>query len=170
MESLISTFHIDFRLFIAQLINFAIVFSVLYFFAFKPLVKVMTERSEKIDKSLKDADEIEKRLALTEKEQSEIIGAAKKQANLIIEEADKRGEERRNELINKAKEDIGQVINAEREKMAREKGETLKEIKKLKCLQTLSETIVAKVLEGEIKILDSIPQDEFPEAKYSIFG
>ncbi len=130
MESLISTFHIDFRLFIAQLINFAIVFSVLYFFAFKPLVKVMTERSEKIDKSLKDADEIEKRLALTEKEQSEIIGAAKKQANLIIEEADKRGEERRNELINKAKEDIGQVINAEREKMAREKGETLKEIKK----------------------------------------
>ena len=35
MESLISTFHIDFRLFIAQLINFAIVFSVLYFFAFK---------------------------------------------------------------------------------------------------------------------------------------
>lgn len=130
MESLISTFHIDFRLFAAQLVNFAIVFSVLYFFAFKPLVKIMTERTEKIDKSLKDADEIEKRLAQTEKEQTEIIGAAKKQANLIIEEADKRGEERRNELINKAKEDIGQVINGEREKMAREKGETLKEIKK----------------------------------------
>jgi F-type H+-transporting ATPase subunit b len=130
MESLISTFHIDVKLIIAQLVNFAVVFSVLYFFAFKPLVKIMTDRSEKIDKSLKDADEIEKRLALTEKEQSEIISAAKKQASLIIEEADKRGEERRNELITKAKEDIGQVINAEREKMAREKGETLKEIKK----------------------------------------
>ena len=130
MDSLISTFHIDLRLFIAQLVNFAIVFSILYFFAFKPLVKVMTDRSEKIDQSLKDADEIEKRLALTEKEQGDIILAAKKQANLIIEEADKRGEERRNELIAKAKEDVGQVINAEREKMIREKGETLKEIKK----------------------------------------
>ena len=130
MESLISTFHIDLGLFLAQLVNFAIVFAGLYFFAFKPLVKVMSERSDKIAKSLNDADEIEKRLALTEKEQAEIISAAKKQANLIVEEADKRGEERRTELVNKSKEDIGQVINAEREKMSREKAETLKEIKK----------------------------------------
>ncbi|MDP2944107.1 MAG: ATP synthase F0 subunit B, partial [bacterium] len=82
MESLISTFHVDVRLLVAQLINFAIVFFVLYFFAFKPLVKVMADRSEKIDKSLKDADAIEKRLALTERERAEIIAAAKKQANL----------------------------------------------------------------------------------------
>ena len=129
MESLISTFHLDLKLFIAQLINFAIVFSILYFFAFKPLIKVMGERTDKIDKSLKDADEIEKRLALTETEKTDIISAAKKQANLIVEEADKRGEERREELISKAKEDIGQLINAERAKMDRDKAETLKEIK-----------------------------------------
>lgn len=118
------------RLLIAQAVNFAIVFAVLYWFAFKPLFKTMGERSAKIEKSLHDADEIEKRLALTEKERTEIITVAKKQANLIVEEADKRGEERRNELIAKAKEDIGQVINAEKAKMVREKGETLKEIKK----------------------------------------
>lgn len=129
MESLISAFHIDLKLFIAQLINFSLVFSVLYFFAFKPLVKTMSERSDKISKSLKDADEIEKRLASTEIEQKDIIAAAKKQANLIVEEADLRGEERRNELINKAKEDINFVMNAERAKMDRDKSETLKEIK-----------------------------------------
>ena len=130
MDSLVSTFNIDWRLLIAQAINFAIVFVILYLFAFKPLVKLMTERSEKIDKSLKDADEIEKRLKLTEKEQTEIIHAAKKQANLIIEEADKRGEARRGELVTKAKEDIAQVISGEKEKIAREKAESLKEIKK----------------------------------------
>lgn len=47
---------------------------------------------------------------------------------------------------------------------------TLNEIRKLKCLQALSETIVIKALKGKIKILDSIPQDEFPNTKYSIFG
>ncbi len=130
MESLISTFHVDIKLLVAQLVNFAIVFCVLYFFAFKPLVKVMTERTATIDKSLKDADAIEKRLALTETERDEIIVAAKKQANLIIEEADKRGEERKGELIAKAKEEIGQVINAEKAKLTSEKAETLKEIKK----------------------------------------
>ena len=129
MDSLISTFHIDLNLFIAQLVNFAIVFSVLYFFAFKPLVKVMSERTDKIDKSLKDADEIEKRLSLTEIEQTEIINAAKKQANLIVEEADKRGEERRTVLLNKAKEEMGEIMNAGRAKMDIDKAETLKEIK-----------------------------------------
>lgn len=140
MESLISTFHIDWKLFIAQLINFAIVFSVLYFFAFKPLVKTMSDRTEKIDKSLKDADEIEKRLALTEKEREGIITAAKKQANLIVEEANKRGEERKGEMIAKAKEEIGQVINAEKERIARDKAETLKEIK-----QEVAELVVMTV-------------------------
>ncbi len=130
MESLISIFHIDLKLFVAQLINFAIVFSVLYFFAFKPLVKTMSERTEKIDKSLKDADEIEKRLALTEKEREDIINAAKKQANILLEEAAKRGEEKKEELVAKAKEEIGQVINNEKEKLSRDKAETLKEIKK----------------------------------------
>jgi len=129
MESLTSAFHIDLKLFTAQLINFGLVFLVLHYFAFKPLVKTMSDRSEKIDKSLKDADEIEKRLALTETEQETIIVAAKKQANLIVEEADKRGEKRRGELIEKAKKDIEQVMGAEREKMLLEKSETLKEIK-----------------------------------------
>lgn len=130
MESLISTFEIDLKLLVAQAVNFAVVLAVLYFFAFKPLIKTMTDRTEKIDKSLKDADEIEKRLALTEKERNEIIAAAKKQANLIVEEASLRGEERKNELVAKAKEEIGQVINAEKEKLVRDKSETLKEIKK----------------------------------------
>jgi F-type H+-transporting ATPase subunit b len=129
MDSLISTFHIDLNLFIAQLVNFAIVFSVLYFFAFKPLVKVMGERTEKIDKSLRDADEIEKRLSLTEKEQTDIINAAKKQANLIIEEADKKGEVRHEEMLARAKEEIGDLMNAQRATIDRDKAETLKQIK-----------------------------------------
>jgi len=129
MESLISAFHIDLKLFIAQLVNFGLVFSVLYFFAFKPLVKTMSERSDRISQSLKDADQIEKRLAATETEQADIISAAKKQANLIVEEADKRGEIRRQELIEKAKEDIVAVMNTERAKLDRDKVETLKSIK-----------------------------------------
>ncbi len=129
MESLISTFHIDLNLFIAQLVNFAIVFSVLYFFAFKPLVKVMSERTEKIDQSLRDADAIEKRLALTATEQAEIIDAAKKQAALIIEEADKKGEVRHQIIVNRAKEEVGALVNSGREIINRDKAETLKEIK-----------------------------------------
>ena len=50
MDTIIESFHVDFKLLIAQAINFLIVFLVLYYFVFKPLLKVMKERSEKIEK------------------------------------------------------------------------------------------------------------------------
>lgn len=129
MDSLISTFHIDLNLFIAQIVNFGIVFSILYFLIFKPLVSGMTDRSAKIEKSLKEADEIEKKLASTARESDEIIAAARKQAGAIVEEANLRGEERKNELVAKAKEEIAKVINQEKDKIARDKEETVKAIK-----------------------------------------
>jgi F-type H+-transporting ATPase subunit b len=130
MENLIETFHIDFKLFIAQVINFAIVFAVLYWFAFKPLAKVMSARSEKIAKSLDDAKKVEEKLAQTKSEFSKAMAEAKKQANLILEKAGREADARRAEMVARAKEEIGQIINQEKEKMRAEKARTFKEIKK----------------------------------------
>ena len=55
MESIISTFHIDWKIIIAQAVNFGVVFIVLYIFALKPLSKLMAERSERISKGIDDA-------------------------------------------------------------------------------------------------------------------
>lgn len=55
MESIISTFHVDWKIIIAQMVNFGIVFAVLYFYALKPLSKLMKERSEKIATGVNDA-------------------------------------------------------------------------------------------------------------------
>ena len=55
MDSIIETFHIDWKTIIAQAVNFGIVFVVLYIFALKPLGKLMKERSEKIEGGLSDA-------------------------------------------------------------------------------------------------------------------
>ncbi len=129
MDSLVSTFHLDLGLFLAQAVNFAIVLAVLYYFAFKPIAKVMNERSEKIEKSLADAKEIEAKLADTEKERQEVINEAKKAASLLLEEANRQGEVRQQEMIVKAREEIGQMMNSEKEKMQAEKAKTLKELK-----------------------------------------
>jgi len=55
MDSIISTFHIDWKIIIAQAINFGIVFTILYVYALKPLSKLMAERGEKIQTGIKDA-------------------------------------------------------------------------------------------------------------------
>ena len=68
MDSIIATFHIDWKIIIAQVLNFGVVFGVLYLFALKPLMKVMRERTEKIEKGIKDAKENAEVLNNTKKE------------------------------------------------------------------------------------------------------
>jgi F-type H+-transporting ATPase subunit b len=55
MEEFIETFHIDWKLMIAQLFNFGIVFLAFYLLAAKPLRKLMKEREEFIVKGLTDS-------------------------------------------------------------------------------------------------------------------
>lgn len=130
MDSLIETFHIDWKLFLAQIVNFAIVFGVLYWFAFKPLAKVMAERSKKIEKGLDDAKKIEEQLAMTKAEFNKSISEAKKQSVLILEKAAADADAKKAATVARAKEEIGQIINQEKQKMQTEKAQTLKEIKR----------------------------------------
>lgn len=160
MEAIIDTFHVDVKIIIAQAVNFAIVFSVLYYFAIKPLLKVMKERGEKIEESLKDAEKIKIRIAQTEDDYKAEIVKARKEANGIIEEASKRADEKKDEMVKKAKEEIGAVINKEKEGIRAEKEKTLKEIKKE--VADLIVVSLEKVLEERItgeedkKLIDRI--------------
>jgi len=148
MDSLIETFHIDIKLLIAQTINFAIVISVLYFFALKPLLQVMKDRTAKIEKSLEDAKKIEERLDITEAEYKESIAKAKKESNAILEKTQEQAEAKRVTMLNQAKEEIGAVISEEKVKIQQEKAKMLKEVK-----SELADLVIAtteKVLEKKI--------------------
>jgi len=129
MESLVSIFHIDWKLFIAQLINFAIIFFVLFKFAFKPIAKIMQERTATIEKSLDDARETENRLAEASSEQARILNEAKKDALAIVEKASQSAEQNKQKLIEKTKLEVAAIIAAEKAKIAQEKEESLKEMK-----------------------------------------
>src|SRR3989344_697952 len=92
MESIISTFHIDWKIIIAQMVNFAVVFAVLYVFALKPLGKLMKERSEKIGQGLNDAKTNAKLLEETNKKYDEMLAKAKIEATNIFNQGKKEGE------------------------------------------------------------------------------
>lgn len=55
MDEFISTFHIDWKLMIAQIVNFGLVFLIFYLLAAKPLSKLIKDRTEKIETGLSDA-------------------------------------------------------------------------------------------------------------------
>ena len=113
MDSIISTFHIDWKIIIAQAINFSIVFVVLYIFALKPLSKLMAERAEKIAKGLADAKSNEDLLKDTALKYEEALTKARTEATRIFEESKKEAEKAISEIVTPFFEEIEQLIGKE---------------------------------------------------------
>jgi len=165
MDELIKTFHIDWKLLIAQIVNFGIVLLVLHRFAIKPLSKTMDRRTAEIAKSLEDAKKIEENLAKIEAEKAAKMLVAKKEAQEIIEQARQQGEVQGSQLIVEAKNEVQTVIAAAKEQIAGEKSKMLKEIKtEVADLVTLAtEKILAKV--GRPEIDEKIVETALKEIK-----
>ena len=75
------------QLFISQVISFAVVCFLLHRFAYKPILKVLEERRNKIAEGLANADKIKIELASAQAKAQEILTQAGAQGNKMIEEA-----------------------------------------------------------------------------------
>ncbi|MDD5397368.1 MAG: F0F1 ATP synthase subunit B [Candidatus Moranbacteria bacterium] len=129
MQELINTFHIDWKLIIAQLVNFAIVLFVLKKFAYGPVLKMMEERSEKIEKGISDAENAGKKLAeITEKEK-EVLVEARKQAQEIIAKAEVTAAKSKEEIIVEAKAQSEKILADSAKKIEQEKIQMIQEVK-----------------------------------------
>jgi F0F1-type ATP synthase membrane subunit b/b' len=95
MESIIDTFYIDWKVIVAQALNFGIVFVVLYFYAIKPLNKIMAERQGKISKGLEDAKVNAKILEETKEHQEDMLARARSEAQTIFQTAKKEAEQKK---------------------------------------------------------------------------
>ncbi|HLC89963.1 MAG TPA: F0F1 ATP synthase subunit B [Patescibacteria group bacterium] len=158
MESIIATFHIDWKLIIAQLINFLIVIFVLWFFALKPLTKVMRERTQTIEKGLAQAKEAQEKLEIAQKEQAVIIKDGKKQAQAIIEQAKSLADNQREKIIAEAKGKVAKIIDESKQQLNQEKKEVISEINKdlaevvvLACQKILESVVDKKIDQALVK-------------------
>jgi F-type H+-transporting ATPase subunit b len=129
MDSFIEAFHIDFKILIAQAINFAIVFAVLYFLALKPLKKVMSERTSTIEKGLKDAKESAELIASTQKEYEAVIAKARTEAHTLFQDGKKDAEAKRAEMIAKAQSEVDAMVASGKKSLEAEKDKMVEEAK-----------------------------------------
>jgi F-type H+-transporting ATPase subunit b len=81
------TFGWDLKIFLSQVISFVIVALVLRQFAYKPILKVLEERRQRIAEGLLNAEKIKQQLAEAEQRHSEILAKANAQAQKMIDDA-----------------------------------------------------------------------------------
>ena len=99
MESL----GIDFKLILAQVFNFVVLFVILKKFLYKPLLKIFEERKTKIEEGLLNAEKIKKELAEIEIDRQKVLSAARKEAADLILEQRKFAQKEKEEIIEEAR-------------------------------------------------------------------
>ena len=129
MSELFSKLGIDWRLLAAQLINFLILLFVLRRFAYKPILKLLDERRQKIADGLANAQKAKSNLEEAEKERQEIISTAKKGASEIISLAEAAAQKNREETLKEAKTGVEKIVAEARKQIESEKSKMIGEIK-----------------------------------------
>jgi len=148
MNAIIENLGINWKLFLAQIVNFAIVFFVLRRFVFRPIQEVLDRRENTIKKGLDDAKEAESNLLMAESKYKEKLEEARIEGNKIIADA----QNKHNAIIARAKSDAqieaNKVLEGAKKRVKDEEKKMISRVKK----QVVDLTFLAteKLLDKEI--------------------
>lgn len=104
MNELFAAFGIEWKLLLVQAVNFAIVLVALTYFLYKPVMKLLLERREKIAQGMQDAEKAAEAKAALEREKSGFLQEAERAAEGIVRRAEARAKEERASLLRAAQE------------------------------------------------------------------
>jgi F-type H+-transporting ATPase subunit b len=102
MEQLFAAFGIDWRLLVIQGVNFAVLLAALTYFLYKPLMKLIDERREKIAEGVRMAETAATRLAEAKAEGDQLKGEAAREAETLVATARSRADEKGAEIVRAA--------------------------------------------------------------------
>ena len=102
MEPLLSVFGVNWKLLFAQGINFALLLAILSYFLYKPILRIIDERREKVAQGVRIAEEAELRLKDAQTKSERIVGDASREAESLVKTARSRADERGAEIMKTA--------------------------------------------------------------------
>jgi len=114
---------------IAQMLNFLVLVVLLRIFAYKPIVKMLKEREERIAGSIKKADDDAAAAEATLKQYQDQLAGARVKAQEIIDKAEKRTREDHEASMQTTRAEIDQMKHAAQQEIQRERALAVEKLK-----------------------------------------
>ena len=151
---------------LAQLVSFLLLFGLLSVMLYKPVRRMLDERSERIRISMEQTEQIKETMAKTEEQVKQQLDAARKERQNILVQAQQLGEQLREESRAQAKKDAEAVITRARAEIQKERDDAIDELKRqfadlaiLAAEKVISETLDKKKHRQLIEeVLDKAPK------------
>ena len=115
---------------VAQLINFGILLGLLYLVAYKPIMRMLDERSRRVKESMEQADFVKEQAVNAEVEVKKQLDAAAKEGQEIVTRAVRTGEEARQQVQQEARQEAESLIGRARLEIRRERDGAIDEVRK----------------------------------------
>ena len=130
MEPLLAVFGVNWKLLLAQGINFALLLAILSYFLYKPVLRMIDERREKIAEGVRTAERAERSLAEAQKKGDGIVGDASREAEALVKTARARAEEKGAEIVKSAEARAEGVLTDAATRAEEAKRQAIKESEK----------------------------------------
>ena len=115
------TLGLNLTYFIGQLLTFSIVLLILWKWVFTPVAKKLTERTEKIEKAMSDAQSITKEKQEFESWKNQQFVNARHEASLILTKAQSDAVKAKDEIVQQTKEDQQKLVDQAKKQIEQEK-------------------------------------------------
>jgi len=115
---------------LAQIVNIAILFGLLYLVAYKPIIRMLDKRSQKIRESMEQTESIKEQAAHAEEEVKKQLKDAAKKGEGVIARAGQAGEEIKQKTQREAKQEAESLIARARLEIQRERDNAIDELRK----------------------------------------
>ena len=150
---------------VSQIVNFTLLAVLLYFVAYKPILRVLDERSARIKKGLEDAEQASRRAAEIEQEFEQRMSEARKEGQEIIAQATQMSEKARQEILETAREESRAQIEKAKEEISRERDMAMADLRQqvADLSLSISEKVIGETLDDERQrklIADFLEQTE----------
>lgn len=144
MQEFITHFGIDWKLFLAQIINFSVILFVLRKFAYQPILKMLRERREGIEKGVEMRAEAEKNLKNSDEMRNRTLQQAHAEALGIVNRAEMIGKEKQDQILKETDIKVEGIIADARRVTQAERGKMNDEV--YHDAETLIRTALASVI------------------------
>lgn len=130
MSELLAAFGINWKLLLVQAVNFGLLLSVLTYLLYKPILKIIDERREKVAEGVRTAEAAQRRLEEAKKEGDALVGTAARDAEALVANARARADEKGGEIVKAAESRADALMKEAAQKAEEAKRQALSESQK----------------------------------------
>ena len=136
---------------LAQFISFGLLLIILILVGYKPITKMLDERSKKIKESMDQAEFIKQQVAKTEQMVQEQLAQARKEGQNLVAQASQIGERLREEARQQARQDAQALIARARSEIQAEREESIDKLRKefVEVAILAAEKVINRALDKE---------------------